>query len=544
MLTSHTTKYNVLFKTTTINYATIGQFSKTIIDYLDAAANIKPYYKYEVNINTFKQIIEDKNYDNSTREILSATLHQQYEDLSITTPEVLSNLNLLKNENTYTVCTAHQLNLFTGPLYVVFKIVSCINLSKQLKAAYPAYNFVPVFWLGSEDHDLAEINHFNLFNKKVKWTTPQTGATGRMTLENISEVLEQTFQILGDSTNASYLKKILNDCFTKNDTLQNATTQFLNTLFGQYGLVIINGDHHSLKKIFITELQTELSENIIEKKVTASNEQFGQHYKIQAAPRAINLFYLKDALRERIVWNETANQFEVLNTNLYFTKTEMEEELQQHPERFSPNVLMRPLYQEKILPNLAYIGGGGELAYWLQLKSTFESFNINYPLLVLRNSAAFIDKKTVNKWASLGFGLSDFFNSENELSNIYINKNEQNEVDFTKHLNKIQLLKSEILKDAQLIDEALNQPIDSEFSKIEKSINNLEQKFTRATKRQHSDGLNQITSAINKVFPKGGLQERQDNFMQYYLKYGAAFFGLLFEHFDCLAQQFLVFEEE
>lgn len=532
-----------MFKVTNINYAATNKFSKTVIDYLEDRSAIKPFYKYSVNIESFQKIIDHKNYSNCIRETVVQTLQRQYKSLGIQSAEVMRNIDLLKEENTYTLCTAHQLNLFTGPLYVVFKIISCINLSKQLNTAYPAYNFVPVFWLGSEDHDLAEINHFNLFNKKVEWPTQQTGATGRMNLEGINNVLESTFQILGDNANASYLKKILKDCFTENDTLQNASIKFLNTLFGGYGLVIINGDHSSLKNLFIKEMQAELIENRIEKHITPSNEQFGQHYKIQATARPVNLFYLKDALRERIVFNEATNSFEVLNANIKFSKTEMENELQQHPERFSPNVLMRPLYQEKILPNLAYIGGGGELAYWLQLKSTFEAFNVSYPMLILRNSAAFIDKKTATKWKNLGFELNDLFSSENELSTAYISKNEQNEIDFSSHLTKIKQLEKEIIEEAKAIDTALQKPVETEFSKIEKSINNLEQKFTRATKRQHSDALTQVSNLINKVSPYGGLQERRDNFMQYYLKYGDAFFELLFEYFDCLEKQFLAFEE-
>jgi len=305
-----------LFKITTVNYAATNKFSKTVIDYLADATSIEPYYVHKVNIESFQKIIEGKNYNKSNRATLTQTLQQQYHYLEIDTPGVANNISLLENDNAYTVCTAHQLNLFTGPLYVVFKIVSCINLSKQLKAAYPAYNFVPVFWLGSEDHDLAEINHLRLFNKKVEWDIQQTGATGRMNLAGIDKVLEATFQILGDNSNASYLKKILTECFTEKENLQDATTRFLNTLFGKHGLVIVNGDHPNLKKIFAEDLKKELFDNTIEKQVTVTNTQFSKHYKIQATARSINLFYLKDALRERIVWNEENSCFEVLNTKI------------------------------------------------------------------------------------------------------------------------------------------------------------------------------------------------------------------------------------
>jgi len=530
------------FKVNKLSYKATDNFSKTVLDYLTEKEGIQPFYKYAVSLNVFEKVIEDK--PKTDRETLAAVLRTQYETLDLDIEASKQKIELLKSEQTFTVTTAHQINLFTGPLYVVFKIVSCINLAKTLAQQYPHYNFVPVFWMGSEDHDFEEVNHLNLFNKKIQWSTNQKGATGRMLLTGIEDTIEEVEKILGNSEQAGFLINKLKQSFKKEKTFGAATFHFLHQLFGKYGLLILNADNKHLKQGFISEMKSELLEQAIYNRVNETNEEFGKNYKVQATPREINLFYLKDNLRERIIKNEASDIYEINNTNLKFTKVELLEELNKHPERFSPNVLMRPLYQEKILPNLAYIGGGGELAYWLELKTTFEHFNINFPMLILRNSAQFVDKKTNTKWQNTGFSIEQLFQPFDTLSKLFISQNEATKIDFTEHKNKLQQLKEAIEKEAFSVDPNLKQPLEAEFSKMNKSLQNLEQKFIRAAKRKSSEPLNQIQSIQNKLLPNGGLHERYDNFMQYYLKWGDAFFELLFEHFDCLEKQFLLVVEE
>lgn len=532
------------FKVKKLNYKETHSFSKTVLDYLSENESIKPFYKYSVNIKAFEKIIEDKQKQKIDRETLTTVLNTQYDVLDLDIEASKKKIEFLKSEQTFTVTTAHQINLFTGPLYVIFKIVSCINLAKTLTQQYPNYNFVPVFWMGSEDHDFEEVNHLNLFNKKTQWQNSQKGATGRMLLTGIDETIGEVEKILGDSKEADFLMSRLKESFTKEKTFGAATFHFLHQLFGKYGLLILNADDEHLKQQFIGEMKSELLEEAIYNEVNKTNQQFEENYKVQASPRKINLFYLKDNLRERIIKNEQTDLYEINNSNLKFTKTELLEELNNHPERFSPNVLMRPLYQEKILPNLAYIGGGGELAYWLELKSTFEHFKINFPILILRNSAQFVDKKTNTKWQNTGFLTAELFQPFDALSKLFISKNEATKIDFTEHKNSLQQLKEAIEKEALTVDPNLHQPLEAEFAKMNKSMQNLEQKFVRAAKRKSSEPLNQIQNIQNKLLPNGGVHERYDNFMQYYLKWGDAFFDLLFEHFDCLEKQFLLVVEE
>jgi len=159
--------------------------SKLMRDYIDEKPEINFLYKYKKNIESFKEIIKDKSEQKLDREILFNELNKQYFDIE-NKEKVTANIALLKDKKTFTITTAHQLCLFTGPLYFIYKTISTIKLCTLLKEEYPDYNFVPIFWLGSEDHDFEEVNHLHLNNKKIEWESSQKGAVGRMKNEGLN----------------------------------------------------------------------------------------------------------------------------------------------------------------------------------------------------------------------------------------------------------------------------------------------------------------------------------------------------------------------
>jgi bacillithiol biosynthesis cysteine-adding enzyme BshC len=288
---------------------------------------------------------------------LANTLKAQYQEIT-TTAETSRNIELLRKDNSFTITTGHQLNIGTGPLYFIYKIISTINLCKQLQEAYPEQHFVPVYWMATEDHDLEEINHLYVKNKKVVWNKQGTGAVGRMQVEDMAEVIAEINQLLGNSTHTNELIALFEAAYQPHLTLTEATRILANILFGGYGLVILDGDDPSLKSLFTPYIQAELQAQFSHSAVSTTTSLM-KGYKIQVNPREINLFYLEKNLRERIVLEN--DRYKVLNTALEFSAVEMQQLVENQPEKFSPNVLLRPLYQEVILPNLCYIGGGGEL---------------------------------------------------------------------------------------------------------------------------------------------------------------------------------------
>ncbi len=415
-----------------IPFRNTGYFSDLICDYLDERETLKPFYNRFPRLENFEAQICEKSdhFPETHRNILYDALLQQYQGVELS-KKVKTYMAMLKEPNTFTVVTGHQLNLFTGPLYFLYKIISTINLTVELKKAYPKYNFVPVYWMATEDHDFEEINYFNFKGKKLQWNRKAAGAVGHLKTDGLDEVLEIFSDSLGSSKNADTLKTLFKDAYLSHDTLTHATRFLANELFKEHGLVIVDGDDKSLKKLLIPYIKKDIFENVAFEKVSSTAtelEELPDNYSIQVNPRQINYFYLKDGLRERIVGID--EKYAVIDSKIAWTQKELEKEIEEYPERFSPNVIARPLYQEVILPNLCYIGGGGELAYWLELKASFKAMDVPFPMLLLRNSALVMSKKQGEKLQKLDISDVDLFLKQNQLVNKKIREISNIDIDF------------------------------------------------------------------------------------------------------------------
>jgi bacillithiol biosynthesis cysteine-adding enzyme BshC len=500
-----------------ISYQDSGYFTPIIVDYLDQKPELKPLYNRFPTIENFAgQIDEKKANFSGNRNLLAATLEKQYRHLSVSAATA-KNIALLNNDNTFTVTTGHQLNLFTGPLYFVYKIISAINLARQLKATYPENDFVPVYWMATEDHDFEEINYFNFKGKKFRWNRDSAGPVGRLNTKGLDDFLAVFSQELGPGANAESIKKLFSDAYLKHDNLANATRFLANELFAAYGLVIIDADDANLKRQFIPYMKEDLLKNTSHQKVSQTIGQMKQ-YDIQVNPREINLFYMDDGLRERIVFEN--GQFAINNTQSRFTENELLELLDKYPERFSPNVIMRPLYQEVILPNLCYIGGGGEIAYWLELKSFFNAADVAFPMLLLRNSVLLATEKQSKKADKLGLNWKDLFLKPGELANAQIRKHSDFELDFSTQKDFLRQQFDKLYEIANKTDKSFSGAVKAQEAKQIKGLENLEKRLLKAEKRKHAELLERMIDLQLELFPNGGLQERFSNFSEFWLDTG------------------------
>ncbi len=511
------------------------------IDYINEVAALRPFYKYPVQLDSFPLAIADKKKDNTDRKTLVEVLKRQHQKFS-PSQAVVSNIEKLAHENTFTIVTAHQPSLFTGPLYYIFKIVSAINLAKKLNQAFPEFHFVPIFISSGEDHDFAEVNHIHLYNKDIRWESGESGPVGMMKTDSLAPVLADLKTILGETDQAKSIFQILETTHTQHKIYSDAAFALAHELFKDDGLVVLNTNDGELKRLFVPIIKKEIFEQASAQLVNeAINELAGIGYPSQATPREINFFYIGEQLRERIV--EENGQFKVLNTPLVFSKQEMEAEIEKHPERFSPNVIMRPIYQELILPNLAYIGGGGELAYWLERKKQFEHFGLNFPMLIRRNSAMWIDAGSAKKMEKFGLGISDLMDDTDSLIKNYLQKNADSQFSLADEQAAFEPIFQKIVAKTESIDPTLVKTVWAEHAKLLKSLEQIETRLVRAEKQKHDQALNQIKALKEKLFPGGGLQERYDNFLPYFLKHGTAFFDALKESFDPLEKLFVVIKE-
>jgi bacillithiol biosynthesis cysteine-adding enzyme BshC len=505
-----------------------GAFPPLFLDYISQKDQLQPFYGHFPTLENFEKQIQQKSSDaHVDRSTLANVLKRQYKHLK-NSPD----LSVLEQPNTFTVTTGHQLNIFTGPLYVIYKIVTTINLARKLKAAYPDSNFVPVYWMATEDHDFEEISYFNLFGKKYTWQTQQKGAVGRMNPRELGEALK----ILPEKL------PLFEKAYLKHDKLADAVRCYMNDLFGNEGLVCIDGDDADLKRLFLPVIEEELTRSTAHGLVTDTTSQIeALGYHTQITPREINLFYLEDGVRERIV--KEGNKYQVLNTDLTFSEAEILETARQHSERFSPNVVLRPLYQEILLPNLAYIGGPSEVPYWMQLKGVFDHFSVSFPLLLPRNFALYINAASNKRAEKLGVTVENLFWDDVRLRKSFVEKASTVSLELTQERQAIEQIFNDILRKAIVIDKTLEGAVNAEKTKVINTLESVEKRLQKAEERNHETEVNQLLGLKAKLFPSGGLQERSENFLNFYLN-DSTFIQKLLDNFDPLAFHFNVLTEE
>ncbi len=527
-----------MFAAQRVSYNQTNSFSKIVTAYLSGDENLQPFYSLPPTIEGIKAKIEERKKFSTNRTTLVEVLKEQYASLP-TTEAVQQNIDSLLSPNTFTVCTAHQPNLFTGPIYFIYKILHAIKLAHHLKQQLPSNHFVPVYYMGSEDADFAELNHTYVDGKKLEWKKEQRGAVGRMLVDKtlLDLINELESQVVVEAHGREVIQ-LLRNAYVAGKTVQEATFGLVNELYGAYGLVVLIPDHPRLKAqmkgVFEDDLFTNKPSQIVQK----TSERISEHFTAQAHPRDINLFYLKDNIRERI--EKKDDRYLVLNTDISFTEQELRKELNEHPQCFSPNVILRGLYQETILPNLAFVGGGGELAYWMQLKDLFQHYGVIYPLLVLRNSFLLVENKWRDRIEKLGLTFQDLFQTEEELMKEIIARNAEHPVSLNGNFEKAAAFYMAVKSQAVEVDETLSKHVAALEARSVKGLQELEKKMFRAEKRKFADQQRQLQNIKASLFPNNSLQERVENFSSFYAKWGSSFINELYKASLALEQEFVV----
>jgi len=467
------------------------------------------YIHRSFSLENLGRQMEEKKLPKADRERLVAALELQYEEVE-KVDAVQRNIASLALENTFTVVTGHQLSMFTGPLYFVLKILHTIRLSEALNVQYPDQHCVPVYWMATEDHDFAEIQSLNLFNRQVTWESEQKGAVGRFSTEGLDRVKEEISQFFANHPEAEI--HALLEAFGGNN-FALATRRLVHHLYSDYGLVIVDGDDPMLKTSFAPIVKKELTEQFSYQAVTSTNVRLkAEGAKIQVNPREINLFYLLDDLRERIEWKDGRYFIEGRGER---TLEELLEELNLHPERFSPNVVLRPLYQEMILPNLAYVGGLGEIAYWLQLKGVFDAADVNYPLLSVRNSLMWIEPAVTKRMEKIDMHLEDVFLTSDQIKRKFVEEQVGDDLDTSNLDAAVVDLGRLMIESVQLLDNSKMSFAESEKVRLEKQMEAFKEKLVRFAKSRNDDAMKHIEVIKDRLFPGDGLQERKANFFSF-----------------------------
>ena len=517
-------------KKTHLSLRKVGSFSKMFLDYIEGEDALNEFYEWKPKIESFQSAITNKAFSPAKRKTLVDALERQYDGLTCVS-KLSENIQSLSEARTFTVTTGHQLNIFTGPLYFLFKLITTINLSKKLKAHYPDYHFIPVYWMATEDHDFEEISYFNMFGRKYQWSTEQTGAVGRFDPSSLAEVLDQVRE------NVELFEK----AYGQFETLADSVRFYVNELFGSEGLIVVDGDDRQLKAQFTPIMKDDILNKNAHQRVKQTNEELiDLGYKSQAFSRPINFFYLDD-FRRRII--SDGENFSVVDSDIKFTKQEILSEIDHYPERFSPNVIMRPVYQEVILPNIAYLGGPAEIIYWLQLKGVFDCYKMSFPVLMPRNFGMIVNQTTAKKVKKLGIANEQLFRSKQQLKADYLSRTSTYQSSLNDQKQSFSDLFESIKIKAELIDQSLGGYIDSEEVKAIKALAHIEKKLKKSLEKNHRTALTKIERIKDRLFPNGVLQERSENYLNFYFN-NTALIQELLDEFEPFEFSFYLFWEE
>jgi bacillithiol biosynthesis cysteine-adding enzyme BshC len=506
-------------------------YKKIILDYLGGKPDLQTFYSYPHAFGAFEQAMQERSFDPEVRKILTGVLDQQYETLHLSKKSpVRMNLEKLRDANTFTVTTGHQLCMLTGPVYFIYKIIHTIRLADELNKAHPDKHIVPVYWMASEDHDLDEVKSLSIDGKIFTWDIPDKDLpVGNYTLDNIDSLFGELEREFAGSEIPGLLQEA-KKYFTSSSTLAEATFRLVHHLFEAYGLIVLEPQNQRLKSV----LKPVMMDDILQQSsIAALNETNAAlqalKYPLQVNGRAINFFYLSESGRKLLL--KTNHGFEVAEGQKQWTVDQMQQEINDHPERFSPNVVLRPVYQESILPNLAYIGGPGELAYWLQLKGVFEAHRTFFPILLLRNSFGIVSHTLNHHAQQLKLDWKLYFQQTDE---VRIQAHHQFEsLEEKETARQIDETLQGMIDKLEKLDNRLSSTVIDYKLETAQFFDGLGKKIRKAKDEKYQHQFNQVQQIRHALFQHGTPTERIHNILHYARRQDTqAFIRLIYDASD------------
>ena len=482
-----------------VPYNQIPHFTSLFSAYTQHDERLRPFVSDFPAWEAFERQIQRKasTFSAQQRTLLQNRLRAQMDGLALTQAQI-HNLNSLTDPHTFTVSCGHQLNIGGGPMYVAYKILTVLKLAQELRARFPAYRFVPVHWLATEDHDLEEIKPLCFDGVKYRLNHEETGAVGRMGTGTLRSQLEAIPAFPGWASAA----------YAEGATLASATRVLLQKAFGEAGLLMVDGDDVAFKQVLLPLALMELSDRWIEKDINQQNEALvNAGFKPPIHARDINLFYLHGHERLRLEAKEGGIQ--TADGAAYrWTQAEAAAYFSKHPEKLSPNVAFRPLYSQMLLPDLAFVGGPAETGYWLQLKTMFDTAGVPFPLLVPRFSALYLTESQNNKTRKLGLAPADLMAEHREV------RKKLWEPEGVRPLLPPAYMP--LLQWASEVDPTLVPSVQAAIHLHEKEAERLRKKILKAAERKNEVQAGQLQALKAALFPGGGLQERTEGWISFY----------------------------
>jgi bacillithiol biosynthesis cysteine-adding enzyme BshC len=529
--------------TTQIPVDKLPSLSPLVHDYYFAYDKVREFFPGDFrDPAVFAAQIERLQARDLPRERLAAILKEQNQGYGCG-PRTLQNIQSLARDNTCAVVTGQQVGLFSGPLYTIYKAMTAIKLAASLSERH-GESVVPVFWTAGEDHDFAEVNHVDLLDQKnqihrITYEDDLSGGKvpvgGLSFSSEVEACLEELEELTPPSEFKSEILSALSESYRPGRSFTEAFSQWMTSLFSDYGLVLIDPCHPDLSAMAQQVFRTEIKESSPSSRyaMEASERLRAKGYTPQVPQQEgrLNLF-LVDGERRPIQFRD--DEFKAGDDPNSYTGDELISMLEKSPQSFSPNVMLRPLVQDSILPTVAYVGGPGEIAYFAQLRPVYEHFDIPMPVAYPRKGFTFLEPHVRKSLEGLTLSLPDVW------SGLAEKRNEMAAEEIPEALGNALARASEnldrdmtvIRREAEAMDPSLGQSVDSIHRKIRHQVGLLDERALKAAKRRQAIVGQRLASLENRLYPKRHLQERVFNVTPFLMKYGPAWLERLYETVD------------
>ena len=541
------------------DYNKLPNFSKLFLDYISENAEdykkLKPFFNAHFRENEgFFKVIDSKiqNY-NANRYFDKHLLIDILKRQNVTfkgTDKSATNIELLNSEETFAVVTGQQVGLYTGNLYTILKTLTTIRLAENLKVRFPQFNFVPVFWLESDDHDLEESNHIHVINKqnelvRVGFEDLLSEVEDEKTKRSAEPVGNIVFDDSIDGINATLLESLIEtdykaqiaekvkEFYHSGNDYKTAFAQIMNWMFRDYGLVFIDPNDKEIKKLLTPVFEKELmsSPKLCESVITTSAE-LEKNYDLQVKPKVINLFFLHNNNRLLIEPRDN-NRYALKNSKRRFEQEELMNILFESPELFSSNVVLRPICQDYLLPTVAYVGGPSEVSYFAQLKSAYDHYGITMPVIFPRVSSTIIENK-INKFIkNYSVNFEEIFDHQALVTKV-VNKLSEVKVDdeISKVQDEVNKIFYELKNMTARVEQTLLSSVDTMKDRMNQNLEQFRTKLINAQAKKSDVATSQIDKVVNNIYPQHNLQERVINILYFLNKYGDSFINRLYKEIE------------
>ena len=522
-----------------------GGFSELFFDYLYNYDRVRQFFPTNFRENSsYESVINRIDGANIDRGVLQAVLAEQNSTGS-ESARTGENIRLLGRAGTYAVVTGQQVGLFGGPLYTLYKAITAVALAQKLNMKFPGRNFVPVFWIEGEDHDFQEMNHVSVLDPenvpvRIEYLPggimPErnVGAVGEMVFdETIRTTIDRVESLLARSEYTAQLVASLRECYAPGVTFNRAFQAWMNRMLPESGLVFLSPGAPRLKKLLSPLFTRELREfPRISQMIISRSAELERGYHAQVKPKSINLFLFHKGGRYLIEPRE--NDFSLKGTRAFFTGEQLQQIAAETPELLSPNVVLRPLCQDMLLPTVSYVGGPSEIAYHAQLQPLYDALGVPQPVIYPRASVSLVQTNLLRAMEKYGLEFPEFLGDIGKVTAKVVEQISEIKLDalFASVTKNLHDALGELKFGLNEVDPTLLGALENVASKIDVNIGVLREKSVAAQKRRNETAVRQIEKAAAGLLPSGSLQERELTPLYYMNKYGGGLGTWLADRID------------